>query len=97
MGMMANVIAVLMAASAFAVVLTNAYGAYRDARNRRLGIARHVSGVPVIAQVLVLLAAMANGASPAPWLPAWLLWGVALSDVALWRLVYMLLRLATRR
>jgi len=97
MGTVANIVAVSLLALAISVVLANGLSVYVNARNRRRGIERHVSGIPLVAQVLVVLAAMALGVAAGPWLPSWLLWAVALSDAALWRLVGMLLLRARRR
>jgi len=64
---------------------------------KRQGIKRHVSTVPLVAQVFVILAATVQTGASSPWLPGWAFWVVACADVALWSILCLPLFLLRRR
>jgi hypothetical protein len=57
-------------------------------RLRHRGIDRHVSPIPLVAPLLVLVAAIAAYAASARVLPPWLFWLVALADISLLSLLH---------
>ena len=57
-------------------------------RLRHGGIDRHVSPIPLVAPLLVLVAAIAAYAASAPAMPPWLFWLVAFADISLLSLLH---------
>jgi len=74
------------------LVLVNWMAAIQNARNRRRGIGRHVSGIALVPQVLMLLAAVSLNAARTPWLPVWLPFVVGALDITLLRMLLVLPR-----
>jgi len=58
-------------------------------RRKRQGSKRNVSTIPLVAQVLVLLAASINRQSN---FPAWVFWAISFSDPALYLLLFSLVK-----
>lgn len=79
-----NVVSSILLALGFLVVASNFWAIYASGRNRRLGIDKHVSTVPVATQILVILAAMASRRTEQPWVPGWAFWLIAVADPFLW-------------
>ena len=87
---------IVLALAAFMVVF-NWRCVVASYRFRRQGIDRHVSTVPAVAQVLVLVAAFISSSSPSPLVPGWVFCLVALSDVALLQVLYLPVFLLRRK
>ena len=92
MQMMPNLAGLLLFVLECLLILANWMAAIQSARNRRRGINRHVSGIALVPQVLMLLAALSLNAAKAPWLPVWLPFAVGATDIALLRLLLILPR-----
>ena len=58
-------------------------------RDRRRGISRNFSLVPVLTLALVVVAALTNPSEDPGRISPWILWLVALTDLALWQLLYL--------
>jgi len=84
----------LALAAAFALINWGCVGA--SLWYRRHGIKRHVSTIPLIVQVLVLIA-VATQATAASRLPVWIFVLVAFSDVAFLSLLYLSFFLLLRK
>lgn len=87
--MLVTVIAVILLGLGAGVAAFNCACVFENYRLMRQGVQRHVSTVPLIAQVVVLIAAVIASKVPSPLLPIWLFWAVALSDVALLQIFYL--------
>jgi len=66
-------------------------------RFRRQGVQRHVSTVPIVAQALVVIAAVISARAASPLAPTWLFWLVAFLDPALFSILYLPVFLLRRR
>jgi hypothetical protein len=64
-------------------------------RLRRQGSKRHVSTIPLVAQILISLAVLVTPASSS--VPLWLFWVVAFADPALYSILYLPLFLLRRK
>ena len=80
-----NVVSSVLLALGCLVLASNFWAIYASARNRRLGINKHVSTVPIVTQILVVLAAMASRHTEQPWVPGWVFWLIAVADPFLWQ------------
>lgn len=86
----ANLVGLVLFVFECLLVLVNWIAAFQNARNRRRGIDRHVSGVTLVPQVLMLVAAQCFNTAQAPWLPVWLPFLVGMADIALLRMLLIL-------
>ena len=86
MNIAANSLAFLLAACGAFIVACNDGAAIVSGRNKRHGIDHHVSMVPVIPQLCLLLAYGASCAAPSRLIPTWVLLVVGLADLSLWGL-----------
>jgi hypothetical protein len=78
-----SVVAVLLAVVGVYVVALNARCVCVSLRNKRRGVDRHHSTVPLVAQIFLGFSWLLS-----PIVPQWALWTVALADVSLWTLPY---------
>ena len=92
MSMFLAVVSVVLVYGAPFIVVMNAGAAFYSIRNRRRGIDKHYSLVPLAAQFLLFTAAILS-----PSVPRWGLVAIALADLSLWQLLYMPLFLLRRR
>ncbi len=92
-----NGLAVLLTGVATCVIVMNYAYVIMSYRNRLRGIDRHHSTVPLVAQILLVLADRVSSITSTRVLPwPWLL-SLALVDVSLWFLVFAPFRLLLRR
>ena len=66
-------------------------------RDRRRGSSRSFSLVPVATSALVVVAALTNPSADPGHISPWILWLVALTDLALWQLLYLPIFLFLKR
>ena len=97
MNRVANGVAVALLILASLSVLGNWANLLADRRNRRRGVPRHVSMVPLLVQLFAGVAAYQLARAAAPWLPLWVPALVALADPAFWELVYVAVARSWRR
>jgi uncharacterized membrane protein len=94
--MILNSLAVLLAVIALSVIVMNYACVIASYRNRLRGIDRHHSTLPLVPQILLVLADRASSIAPARVLPwPWLL-GLALADIGLWVLLVALFSVLVR-
>ena len=87
--MLASVVSILVLLLAIFTVVGNWACVLATYRLRRQGSKRHVSTVPLVAQVLVAVAAVISHMATSQLLPVLLFWVVALSDPALFSILYL--------
>lgn len=87
---------IFLALSACVVVLNWAC-VVASFRFHRKGIERHVSTVPLLAQIFALVAAAFSLRATSAHIPGWLFWLVALSDAALLQILYVPVFLLRRK
>ncbi|MEO5558646.1 MAG: hypothetical protein ABIO49_02750 [Dokdonella sp.] len=95
--MVANVLSAIFLALAAYIVVLNWACVIATYRFWRGGIKRHVSTIPVLAQILVCAAAIASAQANVAWLPHWSFWLVAFADAALLQLFYLPIFLLRRK
>ena len=71
------------------VSVGNWIGVMACLRDRRRGSSRSFSLVPVVTLALVVVAALTNPSADRGYISTWILWLVALTDLALWQLLYL--------
>ena len=81
-----SVVALLLGAY---VAVFNCGAIIASLRLKRRGFARHISTIPLLAQVFTFFAAMLSGHTTALDIPSWVFWLVVLVDPALWQLLYL--------
>lgn len=86
------VISAALVLAALYVTVMNGACAYLSRRNRRQGIAKHHSTIPLVVEILLILAALLS-----PEIPRLPLAIMALADVSLWQLAYLPILLLRRR
>ena len=84
--MVLNLLASMLFCAALFVVGMNWSCVFLNFRNRRRGIDKHHSMVPVVAQVLLVIAAQCSRLEQSPWLPTLAFWILGLADISLWML-----------
>lgn len=82
---------------AILVVALNWVAAGVSLRNKRRGIDRHISPIPIVAQIFAVVAAIGSYFNPAGLIRPWACILVALLDVPLWSLAYLPVYLRKRR
>jgi hypothetical protein len=85
--MLENIVPVVLLATAALVVAGNWTAVAWSLRLKSRGIERHISTVPLLAQILAFLAAAVASQSVSPILPAWSYWVVTCSDIALYSML----------
>lgn len=93
---MASALVSVFLVVAASIVVSNWWLTMKSRRNVRKDIARHHSMVPLVAQILVLMAAIVERRSGAM-IPALLFWTIALSDLSFWVLLSTPVLLLRRR
>jgi hypothetical protein len=92
-----NSIAILLALFAAYNVAMNCGCVSVSYRNRRRGIDRYYSAVPIVPQLFLILADVVFSAAPSRWIArSWLI-SIALADISLWMLIIMPFVLLFRR
>ena len=71
------------------IVICNWVAIYISYRNKRRNIDRYVSGVPVVPQICVLIAALVARWVQVIQIPSWVFWLIALADTTLFMLLYL--------
>ncbi|MCA9233661.1 MAG: hypothetical protein KDA57_23680, partial [Planctomycetales bacterium] len=82
-----NIVPVVLLVTAALVVAGNWAAVVWSLRLKSRGIERHISTVPLVAQILAFLAAVVASQSVSPILPAWSYCVVACSDIALYSML----------
>jgi hypothetical protein len=90
MGTTFNVVSSVFFALGCLVLAGNYWAVYVSGRNRRLGIDKHMSTIPVVTQILAVLGGMASGPAGQPWIPGWAFLLMAVVDPFLWQTVIVL-------
>ena len=97
MNIVLNSLALLLTFFGAYIVVMNYGGVIMTYRNKRRGIDKHYSTVPFVAQIFLLLAALAFSAVPNRWLPQMWLVAIGLADISLWNLFALPFRFLFRR
>ena len=84
--MISCLLATLLIVGAGYVIAMNWIWTIQNVRNRRRGIQRHYSTMPLVAQVLLVIAVLLSGREQSFWLPPFVFWAIGLADVSLWML-----------
>ena len=85
----ANGTAIVLTLFGVYIVVMNYWCAIASVRNKRKGLDRHYSMIPLVAQVVFGVAYTASSFAPAAILPGALLLVLALSDLSLWSLLWL--------
>ena len=93
---MASALVSVFLVVAASIVVSNWWLTIKSRRNVRKGVARHHSMVPLVAQILVLMAAIVERRSGAV-ISVLLFWTIALSDLSFWVLLSMPVFVLRRR
>ena len=87
--MVLAIIAVALLSIAVLVSVGNWFGAVSCLLARRKGNSRNFSLVPIVTLALVAVAAVVDSRTSSVDIQYWLYWLVALTDLALWQLLYL--------
>ena len=87
-----NLVAIIFLILTVFIICGNYFNGYTNLRNRRRNIARHVSMMPLLAQIFAGITFFMLVRSDPPWIPKWSPGLVALADPAFWEIIYGLVR-----
>ena len=95
--MFANLSVTLLFFIGCVLVVANFVVWYENDQNRRRGIDRHISYIALMPQFVMGLSAICFHAAHNPWFAVWVPFYVALSDFALWVLLFQTIRVILDR
>jgi|GEM_PF-4653111 len=86
--MVANLCGLVLLLIGCLLILANGMAAFKNLRNRRRGLDKHLSYITVVPQLVMALSALCLHAAAGPWFPFWLPFLVSASDPSLWVMLY---------